>query len=48
MIASTKDIPTGTVEKQPEHAVEGAKYLQRLRDKDPKMVSEAERFFFLQ
>jgi hypothetical protein len=47
MIASTKDVPSGGVEKVPEHAAAGAKYLQRLREKDPKMVNEAERFFFL-
>lgn len=47
MIASTKDVPSGGVEKVPEHAAAGAKYLQQLREKDPKMVSEAERFFFL-
>lgn len=48
MIASTKDIPQGGGEKTPQHAADGAKYLQQLREKDPKMVSEAERFFFIQ
>jgi hypothetical protein len=48
MIASTKDVPSGgAAGDPPQHAVEGAKYLQALREKDPKMVSEAERFFFL-
>lgn len=48
MIASTKDVPSGgAAGEPPAHAVEGAKYLQQLRDKDPKMVGEAERFFFL-
>jgi hypothetical protein len=47
MIASTKDVPTGGDEAVPEHAVAGAKYLQTLRDRDPKLVNDAERFFFL-
>jgi hypothetical protein len=46
MIASTKDIAAGSGE-PPKHAAEGTRYLQQLREKDPKMVSEAERFFFL-
>ncbi|MFN0052585.1 MAG: hypothetical protein ACKV0T_10355 [Planctomycetales bacterium] len=37
----------GSSEKKlPVHAVAGAKYLEKLREKDPKNVSEAERFFF--
>jgi len=47
MLAGTKDVPAGG-EKLPAHAVAANKYLQQLREKDPKMVSEAERFFFLQ
>jgi hypothetical protein len=46
MIASTKDIAAGSGN-PPKHAAEGTRYLQQLREKDPKMVSEAERFFFL-
>lgn len=48
MIASTKDVPSGgAAGDPPQHAIDGAKYLQELREKDPKMVTEAERFFFL-
>ncbi|HTI50758.1 MAG TPA: hypothetical protein VL475_07400 [Planctomycetaceae bacterium] len=46
MIASTKDVAAGAGE-PPKHAADGTRYLQQLREKDPKMVSEAERFFFL-
>lgn len=48
MIASTKDVPAGGGEPAPEHALEGARHLQKLRDRDPKLVNDAERFFFLQ
>jgi hypothetical protein len=49
MIASTKDVPAGGgEEKPPKHVAEGAKRLQQLRDKDAKLVSEVERYFFLQ
>lgn len=47
MIASTKDIPGGGAKEPPPHVVAGTKYLKQLRDKDAKMVNEAERFFFL-
>ena len=47
MIASTKDTPGGGAAEPPEHVVSGTKYLKQLRDKDAKMVNEAERFFFL-
>ncbi|MSR58229.1 MAG: hypothetical protein EXS05_11200 [Planctomycetaceae bacterium] len=47
MIASTKDVPAGGGEAPPEHAVHGAKNIEQLRNKDPKMVNDAERFFFL-
>jgi hypothetical protein len=47
MIASTKDVPAGSGESTPGHAVEGARYLELLRDRDAKMVNEAEKFFFL-
>ncbi|MGE5190955.1 MAG: hypothetical protein ACM3U2_00520, partial [Deltaproteobacteria bacterium] len=46
MIASTKDVPAGGgEEKPPRHVTEGAKLLQKLRDKDAKMVNEAERLY---
>lgn len=51
MIASTRDVPAGSGdggEKPPKHATEGARYLAQLRDRDAKMVNDAERFFFLQ
>lgn len=48
MIASTKDVPTGGGEKAPRHVTEGEKYLSQLRDRDPKMVNEVERYFYLQ
>jgi hypothetical protein len=48
MIASTKDVPSGgAARKMPQHATDGAQNLAKLREKDPKMVSEAERFFYL-
>jgi hypothetical protein len=54
MIASTKDLPAGSDvpagagEKPPRHVTDGARYLAELRTRDAKMVSNAERFFFLQ
>lgn len=48
MIASTKDVSAGGGEKPPKHAVDGARYLEELRNKDAKMVNDAERYFFLQ
>jgi hypothetical protein len=48
MIASTKDVPAGGGEPPGKHVAEGARCLERLRDKDPKLVNEAERYFFLQ
>jgi len=48
MIASTKDVPSGGAEQRtPPHAEQGAKFLEQLRAKDPKIVGEAERYFFL-
>ena len=35
-------------EPKPEHSVKAAAYLDELREKDPKTVKEAERFFFIQ
>jgi hypothetical protein len=48
MIASTKDIPASSEKTLPRHVTEGTKYLRQLRDKDPKLVEEVERYFFLQ
>ena len=49
MIASTKDVPAGGGEEQPpRHVTDGTKYLEKLRNKDAKMVNEAERLYFFQ
>jgi hypothetical protein len=48
MIASTKDVPAGGGEPPGKHVAEGARCLEQLRNKDAKMVNEAERYFFLQ
>lgn len=50
MLASIKDVPKSKSESDPlpEHAVKGKKYIAELREKDPKTVKQAERFFFLQ
>lgn len=45
MLVSTKDVPTGE-EKTPKHVERARKHLAALREKDPKTVREAERFFF--
>lgn len=47
MIASSKDVSAGGGKETPKHAEVGAKNLKTLRERDPKMVAEAERFFFL-
>jgi hypothetical protein len=46
MIASTKDVPEGDVKKHPPHAVAGAEFLQKLRERDPELVLKAERLNF--
>lgn len=48
MIASTKDVPMGGGEQVPAHVDSGKSNLETLRKRDPKLVSEAEKFFFLQ
>jgi len=48
MIASTKDVPAGGGEQPTRHVTDGARHLEELRNKDAKMVNDAERFFFLQ
>jgi hypothetical protein len=45
MLASTKDVAEAEGEAVPQHALDGQKYLNELRAKDPKTVAEAERFF---
>jgi hypothetical protein len=47
LIASTKDVPADGAEKPGEHVAAGARYLEELRELDPKIVNEAERFFLL-
>ncbi|MCY2964225.1 MAG: hypothetical protein NT069_11425 [Planctomycetota bacterium] len=47
MLASTKDVPMGGNEKLPPHAESGQKHIETLRKRDPKLVAEAEKFFFL-
>jgi len=47
MIASTKDAPQDAAGAPP-HVRAGRKCLEELRQRDPKLVAEAERFFFVQ
>ncbi len=50
MLVCSKDAPdetTGETAEVPAHVKQAKKYLAELRNKDPKTVSEAERFFFL-
>jgi hypothetical protein len=47
MIASMRDVPADRT-RLPEHAAEAAEYLKQLRERDPKLVEETERFFLLQ
>ncbi|MFN5299522.1 MAG: hypothetical protein ACK5HA_14555 [Planctomycetaceae bacterium] len=47
LIASSKDLPEGATEPPP-HVIKGRELVEQLRKKDPKRVSEVERFFFLQ
>lgn len=44
MIASTKDMPTEAAE-PPAHVIAGRKCLEKLRERDPKLVAHAEKFF---
>jgi hypothetical protein len=48
MIASTKDVPAGSEKAVPLHAANGARHLDELRRRDPRLVEQCERFFFLQ
>ena len=45
MLVSSKDVAAGGGAPQPAHVANGQKLLEELRKKDPKTVSEAERFF---
>ena len=51
MLSSAKDVPQGGPQggavEEPPHAVSGRKHVAELRQKDPKTVAEAERFFQL-
>lgn len=47
MVACSKDLPKDADSKIPEHVEQARKYLETLRQKDPKAVSEAERFYIL-
>lgn len=47
MLVSSKDVAAGGGAPQPAHVAHGQKLLEELRKKDPKTVSEAERFFFV-
>jgi hypothetical protein len=44
MIASTMDLPAGSAE-PPAHVVAGRKCLEQLRQRDPELVAETEKFF---
>jgi hypothetical protein len=46
MIASTRDVQRDSKELPP-HVVAGRECLETLRERDPKLVAEAEKFFFL-
>ncbi|MBS0264012.1 MAG: hypothetical protein JSS02_18900 [Planctomycetes bacterium] len=48
MISSTKDVPEGGGEAPAKHVVDGKRHLEELRKLDPKTVTEAEKYFFLQ
>ncbi|MGQ0633839.1 MAG: hypothetical protein ACT4QC_04455 [Planctomycetaceae bacterium] len=47
LIAGTKDVPAGKDEAPPEHARAAAGHLARLREREPRLVSETEKFFYL-
>ncbi len=46
MVASTKDFLAGSGEPSLAHVTAGKKYLEELRQKDPKMVQDVEKFSF--
>jgi len=47
MIASTRDVPKDDSKGLPPHVLAGRKCLEMLRERDPKLVAEAEKFFLL-
>lgn len=47
-LVCAKDLPEGENVPEPKHVATAKRYLAELREKDPKTVKEAERFFFLQ
>ncbi|MDB5390905.1 MAG: hypothetical protein JWM11_6551 [Planctomycetaceae bacterium] len=47
MLVSSKDLANSGGAQLPEHVAKGQKLLEELRKKDPKTVSEAERFFIV-
>jgi hypothetical protein len=47
MLVSSKDVGDSAAADVPPHAKKGKEYLAELRKRDPKMVSEAERFFIV-
>jgi hypothetical protein len=47
MIASTKDVPKAVGQKLPDHAVRGAEYLRQLRMRDPELVDDTEKHFYM-
>ncbi len=47
LIACTKDAPTGAGDEPPEHVRAAIANLARLRERDPKLVAETEKFFYL-
>jgi hypothetical protein len=47
LLACTKDVPKGDNAEIPESAKQAQKHLETLRERDPKTVTDAERFFFI-
>src|SRR5262249_42293476 len=47
LIACTKDIPADGAENPPAHVIEARANLTKLRERDPKLVADAEKYFFL-
>lgn len=47
LIAATKDVPQGSEPESVPHVVEARGFLEQLRERDPKLVAETEKYFFL-
>ena len=47
MLVCSKDAPQGDAAETPDYVEDAKEHLETLRDKDPKTVREAERFFFI-